>query len=110
MNEQFPAAWLNHVSDALAHIEETERLVNEKQPHYHVVEFINGCLNDYDSGPIEALDEAQAHITGIVQSTDGHSEDGMDVYVEAGEDRYERGIYILKVEECTEDCDPDADY
>jgi hypothetical protein len=58
------------------------------QPHYHVVAFINGCLNDYDSGPIESLEMAQDHFAEIAPD-------------------WETGIHIVKIEDCTEDCDPD---
>jgi hypothetical protein len=57
-------------------------------PHYHVVAFINGCLNDYDSGPIESLEMAQDHFAEIAPD-------------------WETGIHIVKIEDCTEDCDPD---
>jgi hypothetical protein len=73
--------------------------------HYHVVEFINGCLNDYDSGPIDTLDNARCELDHLVNVWNDE-----EAYVPAGNDRYQRGIYILKVESCTEDCDPDADY
>jgi hypothetical protein len=58
------------------------------QPHYHVVAFINGCLNDYDSGPIESLELAQDHFAEVAPD-------------------WETGIHLVKIEECTEDCDPD---
>lgn len=67
--------------------------------HYHVVEFINGCLNDYDSGPFEDHYDALSHLQEML----ARSEPGE--YVATAYDRYERGIHILKVEECTnEDC------
>jgi hypothetical protein len=69
--------------------------------HYHVVEFINGCLNDSDSGPYESLQEARE---GLQWFLDGYG-DNADEHVQiepAGEDRYERGIHILKIEACTE--------
>jgi len=80
---------------------------NEPAEHYHVVEFIDGCLNDYDSGPMATIDEARATLTGIAQATDGYAETGADdeLYTPAGEDRYTRGSYILKIETCRENCD-----
>jgi hypothetical protein len=69
--------------------------------HYHVVEFINGCLNDYDSGPFDSLEDAQEVLNDIVKEGNKFP-DTDELYVEAGEDRYERGLYILKIEVCNE--------
>jgi hypothetical protein len=74
--------------------------------HFHVVEFINGCLNDGDSGPIESLSDAREELQRIVDdaaSVGSWNPDMVDYYRPAGEDRYVRGSYILKIEECTED-------
>jgi hypothetical protein len=75
--------------------------------HYHVVEFINGCLNDYDSGPIASIADARNELQFFL-GTDDFDDDS--AYVPAGKDRYERGLHILKIETCNEDCDPNADY
>jgi hypothetical protein len=77
--------------------------VPESTPHYHVVEFINGCLNDYDSGPIATIQDAREELAQMRDFVAGE-------YVPAGDDRYERGVHILKIEMCTEACDPDAEY
>lgn len=70
---------------------------DEVQPHYHVVEFINGCLNDYDSGPYETLEDAREEVRQI---TEVHAP---GEYIQYGKDKYERSdLYILKIEECTE--------
>jgi hypothetical protein len=37
------------------------------QPHYHVVAFINGCLNDYDSGPIASETDADMALQEFVR-------------------------------------------
>jgi len=82
----------------------------EVGPHYHIVEFINGCLNDYDSGPYEDLADAQSDLKDMVENHNENAlwfnENGLheDPYVEEGEDLYTRNIYILKIEECTQDC------
>lgn len=74
--------------------------------HYHVVEFINGCLNDYDSGPIDELIDAQTLLDEMVHQHNGFTSEGEDKYLANGVLRYERGLYILKVEECSEtDCE-----
>lgn len=84
----------------------------EKLPHYHVVEFINGCLNDYDSEAYETLDDARSDLSDMVER---HNEEAAwnrdngyrsEPYQAEGTDRYTRGIYILKIEECYEtDCE-----
>lgn len=71
--------------------------------HYHVVEFINGCLNEYDSGPFEEREDARIHLLETVNENNESEYRGHD-YIQAGEDRYERGPFILKIEECGEDC------
>ena len=76
--------------------------------HYHVVEFINGCLNDYDSGPIESLDDARLEVAQWVE--DSRVEDDYGTvngipWEPTGVDRFTRGIHILKIEECHEDCE-----
>jgi hypothetical protein len=65
--------------------------------HYHVVEFIDGCLNDYDSGPFDAINDAREWIENIVADTP-------DLYEPSGESRYVRvnSPYILKIESCNE--------
>jgi len=63
--------------------------------HYHVVEFINGCLNDYDSGPIDSLGDARIELAQFVDDVEYDWEpDGVD--------RFTRGTHILKIEECGE--------
>jgi hypothetical protein len=69
--------------------------------HYHVVEFINGCLNDYDSGPYDTLEDARGHIKEVIN----HPCQAGKI-VPAGEDRYiVDDLYIMKIEECHEDCE-----
>lgn len=80
----------------------------ERLPHYHIVEFINGCLNDYDSGPYESLADAQSDLADAVERGNEEAawneENGYrsEPYEPAGTDRFIRGNYILKIEECTE--------
>jgi hypothetical protein len=68
--------------------------------HYHVVTFIDGCLNDYDSGPIEGLEDARAHLAEYVD------QDDWDSWEPAGVDRFVGATspYILKIESCC-DCE-----
>jgi hypothetical protein len=61
--------------------------------HYHVVEFINGCLNDYDSGPLDTLRDAATHMKEIVKENPD--------YERVGPMRYQRGLYTLKIEDCS---------
>lgn len=91
-----------------------ETTETESTTHYHVVEFIDGCLHDDDSGPIETLDEARAELRDRVV---GHNETDTWIneqryphapYMPAGQDRYQRGLHILKIETCTGDCDDTA--
>ena len=60
--------------------------------HCHVVEFINGCLNDYDSWPIETFHDAVDTLEWAKS----------DEHVLEGDFRYVNGLHILKIEECTE--------
>lgn len=85
-----------------------QRIEKESGPHYHVVEFINGCTNDYDSGPYEELEDAQSDLEDMVES---HNENALwlnengyhdDPYTKDGDDRYTRNAFILKIEECRE--------
>jgi hypothetical protein len=70
----------------------------EPTPHWHIVEFIDGCLNDYDSGPIDTIEDAREELRQITEvRTIGE-------YTPAGEDRFERGLHILKIEECKGEC------
>ena len=80
----------------------------ERKTHYHVVEFINGCLNDYDSGPFEDREDARIHLLETVNANNESPYRRRD-YVQAGEDRYKRGLFILKIEECSEDCESELD-
>lgn len=76
--------------------------------HFHVVAFINGCLNDYDSGPYDSRKDARHECRELAYSYFG---DG--TYTEqwsADEYRVRRtpkshGEYIIAVEECTRDRD-----
>ncbi len=68
------------------------------RPHYHVVTFINGCLNDGDSGPYLTLKDARAELRELVQSY----RDTNRPVKRAGIDRYQSGIVTLKIEACTE--------
>ena len=80
-------------------MDELDEEVPQGLPHYHVVQFINGCLNDYDSGPIDTLDDARELLKSLI---DGDRDNALSV-VEAGTDRYiVKGVYILKIEECNE--------
>ena len=67
--------------------------------HYHVVQFINGCLNDSDSGPYTTLNDARGELHFLVNE---RRDMGHAVKLE-GKDRYVDGLYILKIEECTND-------
>jgi hypothetical protein len=77
----------------------TEGVAPTMNKHYHVVRFINGCLNDSDSGPYTTLKDARAELKYCVSV---HREMGETVKPE-GKDRYVSGLYILKIEECTND-------
>jgi hypothetical protein len=68
-------------------------------PHYHVVAFINGCLNDYDSGPFYYLENAREDLRNYLEY--GGMQPDQEI-VPAGTDRYTNGPYIIKIEECTE--------
>lgn len=74
----------------------------EATTHYHVVAFMDGCLNDYDSGPYSTIEDAEQDLAWYLESgamvPDAPIED-------AGYLRYANGPYIIKVEECTEECD-----
>ena len=86
---------------------DTVWFTDEEEPtaHYHVVAFMPGCLNDYDSGPIDDIESARVVLKELA---DDYPEG--DPMVPGGKDRYTNAFYILKIEECTESCDPDADY
>jgi hypothetical protein len=74
--------------------------------HYHVVEFIDGFLNDYDSGPIATIEDARKALQASVDADNAYElEQDANLYVAAGDDRYERGMHILKIETCNENCD-----
>jgi hypothetical protein len=77
------------------------------QPHYHVVAFIDGCLNDYDSGPIESEADADMALQEFVREAQELTDEPIR---NTGYMRYQNGPYIVKVESCTEDCDPDDVY
>jgi t-SNARE complex subunit (syntaxin) len=64
--------------------------------HYHVVQFIDGSLNDGDSGPYTTLKDARAELRDVVQS---YRQRGQTVKAE-GKDRYVCGLYIIKIEAC----------
>jgi hypothetical protein len=66
--------------------------------HYHVVCFVNGCLNDYDSGPLESLDDARVALAEYANS----DTDEFRYWVPAGVDRYQQhdGLYTLVIEPC----------
>ena len=70
--------------------------------HYHVVVFIDGCLNDYDSGPIEDIAEAREALAWQLDLGRG----AVCGWKRTGEDRYQQidGLYIVKIEDCTEGC------
>jgi hypothetical protein len=69
------------------------------RPHYHVVTFINGCLNDGDSGPITTKAAARAELRDLTQC---YRDTGRTVRA-AGKDRYQADIVTIKIEECTKD-------
>ena len=77
------------------------------KPHYHVVAFIPGCLNDYDSGPIDTLAEAREELLQYVDTGGMQPERPCKT---AGPDRYTNGPYVITIEECAEECDPESDY
>lgn len=79
--------------------------------HFHVVAFQNGCLNDYDSGPIEDRDLARLDLEDYLDCYRDMNADGAEyVLTDTGHDRWEvtHGEYgagfIVKIEECGEDC------
>jgi hypothetical protein len=75
--------------------------VPEVTPHYHVVDFIDGCLNDYDSGPYETLEDARSELRSIMEHPMQLAK-----FEQAGEDRYiYDNIHILKIEKCSQDCE-----
>jgi hypothetical protein len=84
---------------------ETER------PHFHVSLFQVGCLSDSDNGPFESLDDAIAFADDLVlQMNDDLMSDSSDDDTEIWEEtraaatglfkRWERGTYVLAVEQC----------
>jgi hypothetical protein len=78
------------------------RHLNTFTTHYHVVSFINGCLNDYDSGPIKTLEDARASLQDYLWSGDGEN------FHEAGPDRYTDGFSITTIEPCNDTCELDT--
>ena len=103
MSDQIPTPdQINAMFDAIeAHRHDDEP---EPAPHYHVVAFIDGCLNDYDSGPINDYTDALADLDWYMETT------YPDTPTVAGQERYQVGPYIIKVEECREACDPEGAY
>ncbi len=87
-----------------------EQSIADEEPetpmHYHVVAFIDGCLNDYDSGPHEHIEPAREECAELAAEYYGE-----DTFVtDTGNSRYEvrrhedsPGGYIVKVEECQQD-------
>lgn len=77
----------------------------EPREHYHVVSFINGCLNDYDSGAIDTLEDARIELAEYIDNSPFDSFEACQ-WVPAGVDRYVQveGLYIAKIESCTEEC------
>jgi hypothetical protein len=74
--------------------------------HYHVVAFVNGCLNDYDSGPYESLEDARKELSEIVDADNAYElEQDSNLWEAEGVDRFTRRLHILKIEECHEDCE-----
>jgi hypothetical protein len=73
-------------------------------PHFHVVAFINGCLNDYDSGPIESEELARESLREYVATEATYTEDEI---VQVDVDRYQRGPYTITIEPCNNPCDMD---
>lgn len=72
----------------------------EPLEHYHVVAFINGCLNDHDSGPYDTLDDARIALAEYVET----DSDTMHDWISAGVDRFvqRNGVYIAAIESCSE--------
>ncbi len=70
--------------------------------HYHVVTFVNGCLNDVDDGPYESQRDAFGAWGELLESwidagshvvvTDNSASSGHRAVVD--------GIYVVKVEAC----------
>lgn len=72
--------------------------VHVQRGHYHVVTFINGCLTDYDSGPIATKKEARSELARILRDD---RERGRRI-VKLGDGLYASGLYLNAIEECTE--------
>lgn len=77
----------------------------EPRKHYHVVSFINGCLNDYDSGAIDTLEDARIELAEYVENSPFDSFDTVE-WQAAGVDRFVQveGLYVAKIEPCTQNC------
>ena len=72
--------------------------VKVQRGHYHVVTFINGCLTDYDSGPLATKKEARQELARILRED---REMGRRV-VKMADGIYASGLYLNAREECTE--------
>jgi hypothetical protein len=73
----------------------------ETPEHYHVVAFINGCLNDHDSGPYDTLEDARIALAEYVETEATYSPYEWE---SAGVDRFVQvnGVYIAAIEPCSE--------
>jgi len=63
--------------------------------HYHVVAFINGCLNDTDSGPYADIESAREVLAELVADWHESAE-------RINDDTYRAGLYTLTIEPCRE--------
>lgn len=91
--------WESHEPQT-AFVDSQGGTTQSEKPHYHVVEFINGCLNDYDSGPIETIGWAREVLKSHVNRDFSYGDDDEPQYQEVGQDKYVSEIRILTIEEC----------
>ena len=73
------------------------------RPHYHVETFINGCLNDYDSGPYTSKKDAQEDAAWY-RSDQPNNWRHTGPITPLQVDRWEQieGLYILAIVKCVE--------
>lgn len=70
-------------------------------PHWHVVAFINGCLNDYTSPPYDTVDDARAALAEYVNNG-GILPDRPCQRIDS--DTFLSGHYCITIEDCFDDC------
>ena len=76
----------------------------EKEPdvHYHVVAFMDGCLNDYDTGPIETIEEVRndAIAEPFCVECGDEADDTMFYHTQYGMQLHARCLANLVVTDC----------